>query len=1212
MAIKKLAKRVICATLAGTLAFSGVMPFENNKVIIKADSGVNEKNNVTSDLSSIRLTDLYEWCSYIDKTTYSKNEVYPHSVYHADVHSKHVQLPSDQEGNQWYGDYVVLDFGGPHGNLHGNCGKMPVFINVHCESQKSTGVKTGTFPTGAYVNYNGKNIFAPAIEIGSRSLKGTSIETIIVPETYLILADFAFSNRTNKLGTETSSLKEIKFMNADNNTTNEGTNLKYIGKAAFAGCSSLLKAILPAHLLEAPIDSNGNISSTIAKAQWMGTDVYRDCTSLTDVEIPAGNNIVIPEATFAGCYNIKNIITPDKEKTDKTKRKLKHLIINQKAFAGAGSYTLEQLIFNCDVTLGDYAFSNNGNLKSVTFNGNVEFKNIMTYQEYFNNGNKVENTDSNYIFSGSFSSNTEDEKIIAFNSTEQTQLKIPAYCFSSTGYLNKIIFPNVESVIVDKCAFESTGIKTIEFTGKKVTINENGLGNLTRTDKVVFNNTDETIFKGAAFEDVKDINNVTSATNSLKEIEINSKSAECSSFSNRGTNVDITYGNNVEKIRWTTTYSTGIKLMEGVRNVYITNPSTYVEKIYTSYNIPNEDYTLYGFSTSNYYQYIATLNSSKIALKTYFAELVVNKSSAEVNNELTMIKSSTKFEDCFDASKLKVEVLNAKRDLIELGYSEDGSTGYTLTPDSVTRIKDALKSEGESNVTIFVTYSGIESSIVVKFIPKKVTDFTIGVATGVTFLEGTTIKNSDFTVTDITYNDDEKEVVASKPEDITVELASGKDSVTKNTNNKDTVIVTYQGKSKTFDIDVVAKSIIKLTAKLKNPSKTYCAGSQLTSDDFIVTAEYNNGEKKEDFKDYTISTNTIPNTATAGTPYVVEISAGNISSKVAIEISTPKIIDLIVSYTGAGVLEGDNVDKNNVKVTALYDNLTKEDLKPEEYMLVYEPIIADVKNQVKVVYLADSSVIGTFEVTGLKRTQYDPTVGPAATPTVLPTTSTAPTVVPTNTPNVTPTVAVPNTTVPPVQIVNPDTTTVPPTQQPAETVNPDVVPNITVAPEQTVNPDIVPNVGATKLEKSKYTLGLKEKVTIKLTGGNATNFISSNTNVATVTSEGVVKATKVGTTTIYVTDEFGTTKAVQIIVKKAPKKVKASVSKKVLKVGKKFKIKAKFTKGYYSNKITFTSSNKKVATVNKKGVITAKKKGKTTITLKTYNGKKVKVTVIVK
>ena len=67
-----------------------------------------------------------------------------------------------------------------------------------------------------------------------------------------------------------------------------------------------------------------------------------------------------------------------------------------------------------------------------------------------------------------------------------------------------------------------------------------------------------------------------------------------------------------------------------------------------------------------------------------------------------------------------------------------------------------------------------------------------------------------------------------------------------------------------------------------------------------------------------------------------------------------------------------------------------------------------------------------------------------------------------------------------------------------------------------------------------------------------------------------------------------------------------------MKKGKTFRIKVKFPKNTYSYKLTYSSNKKKVATVSTKGIVKAKKKGKATITVKTYNGKKAKVTITVK
>ena len=59
-------------------------------------------------------------------------------------------------------------------------------------------------------------------------------------------------------------------------------------------------------------------------------------------------------------------------------------------------------------------------------------------------------------------------------------------------------------------------------------------------------------------------------------------------------------------------------------------------------------------------------------------------------------------------------------------------------------------------------------------------------------------------------------------------------------------------------------------------------------------------------------------------------------------------------------------------------------------------------------------------------------------------------------------------------------------------------------------------------------------------------------------------------------------------------------------------MKVTLPKGTASYKITYASSKRKVATVDAKGKIKAKKKGKTTITVKTFNKKKMTFTLTVK
>ena len=181
------------------------------------------------------------------------------------------------------------------------------------------------------------------------------------------------------------------------------------------------------------------------------------------------------------------------------------------------------------------------------------------------------------------------------------------------------------------------------------------------------------------------------------------------------------------------------------------------------------------------------------------------------------------------------------------------------------------------------------------------------------------------------------------------------------------------------------------------------------------------------------------------------------------------------------------------------------------------------------------------------------------------------------------------------------------------TATPTVVPTVTPVPTATATPENGAPVTSTTLflNKDEIVLGVKESVTLKVTKGTIASISSENTEIAVVTKDGKITAKKAGIVKINAYDSTGNVASVIVTVKKAPTKLQANVKKLVLKVGKKFKLKAKFLSGQYSNKITYKSSNQKIVKITN-GKVVAKKKGKCKITLKTYNNKKCVVKVTVK
>ncbi len=163
----------------------------------------------------------------------------------------------------------------------------------------------------------------------------------------------------------------------------------------------------------------------------------------------------------------------------------------------------------------------------------------------------------------------------------------------------------------------------------------------------------------------------------------------------------------------------------------------------------------------------------------------------------------------------------------------------------------------------------------------------------------------------------------------------------------------------------------------------------------------------------------------------------------------------------------------------------------------------------------------------------------------------------------------------------------------------------------------VRTVTKVKVNVKKLTLGVGETYALKASAlpANAANkklrYSASNKKI-TVNSKGKVTAKKTGSAKITVKSSNGKKATVQVTIKKKPTKIRLNAKTKTIRAGWNFQIKAKFPKGTASNKLTYTSSRRAVASVSSTGKVTARKKGTAIITVKTYNGKKAKMKIIVK
>ena len=148
----------------------------------------------------------------------------------------------------------------------------------------------------------------------------------------------------------------------------------------------------------------------------------------------------------------------------------------------------------------------------------------------------------------------------------------------------------------------------------------------------------------------------------------------------------------------------------------------------------------------------------------------------------------------------------------------------------------------------------------------------------------------------------------------------------------------------------------------------------------------------------------------------------------------------------------------------------------------------------------------------------------------------------------------------------------------------------------------------------EITLGVKEKHALNMDAvlfGSKVTYKSLNRKVAKVSKKGVVTAKKAGTATVdcYADGVLAVRFVVNVL--PAPKKVSLGTKKLTLGVGESVQLTPVISEGSHAS-FHWSSSKKKVAAVSRSGVVTGRKKGKAKVTVKTQNGKKATVTVVVK
>ena len=274
-------------------------------------------------------------------------------------------------------------------------------------------------------------------------------------------------------------------------------------------------------------------------------------------------------------------------------------------------------------------------------------------------------------------------------------------------------------------------------------------------------------------------------------------------------------------------------------------------------------------------------------------------------DHLEVISTKTKYvigQD-FDPENLDITAYYNENKNKKLNYNDVTITGFDSSSLGEKTITVTYK---EDNKTVSTTFK-------IEIIEKEVKDIVLTPPTKVKYVEGQSLDLTGGKVI-VSYNDDTSEEI-----DLTSDMISGYD---KDHLGKQTIIVTYQGKTATFEVEVIKKEATKIELVTLPDKVEYIRGQKLDPDGARIKVTYNDGDTK--LIDVTEKMCSGFDSSSLGQK-TVTITYEN--KTVSFTVNVVERILTLITTDGAiktEYIEGQPLDISNLKVIALYNDGTSE------------------------------------------------------------------------------------------------------------------------------------------------------------------------------------------------------------------------------------------------------------------------------------------------